>query len=87
MRGSTKNRDEIFAQFGRYLEGTGGTFKTELKHVTADDDGRVMGVHHNSGTRNGKVLSTDGCITFTLRNGRLVEGVAHFTDQANWDAF
>lgn len=87
IAGATGNRDETFAQFGRYLEGTGGTFKAELRYVTSDAEGAVVGVHHNSGTRNGKRLSTDCCITFTVKNGRIVEGKEHFQDQANWDAF
>lgn len=87
IAGATKNRDETFAQFGRYLEGTGGSFKAELRYVAADDEGRVVGVHHNSGTRNGRRLDTDCCITFTIRNGKIVEGKEHFQDQANWDAF
>ncbi len=87
IAGVTKDREGTFAQFGRYLEGTGGTFKAELRYVTADDEGRVVGVHHNSGTRNGKRLDTDCCITFRIENGRVVEGKEHFLDQANWDAF
>lgn len=46
-----------------------------------------MAVHHNSGTRNGKRLDTDCCITFQLRDGRVTEGREHFLDQANWDTF
>ncbi len=87
VAGVTKDRAETLAQFGRYLEGTGGTFKAELRYVTADDDGRAAAVHHNSGTRNGKRLDTDCCITFHLEDGRVTEGREHFLDQANWDAF
>ena len=87
IAGTTKDREGTFAQFGRYLEGTGGTFKAELRYVAADEDGRVVGVHHNTGTRNGKRLDTDCCITFRLKDGRIVEGKEHFQNQANWDAF
>ena len=87
IAGVTKDREGTFAQFGRYLEGTGGTFKAALRYVAADDDGRVVGVHHNSGTRSGKRLDTDCCITFRLENGRIVEGKEHFQNQANWDSF
>lgn len=87
VAGHTKDRAETFAQFGRYLDATGGTFKAELRYVAADDEGRVVGVHHNTGARGQKRLDTDCCITFTLRNGRIVEGKEHFQDQANWDEF
>lgn len=87
VAGVTDDRAETFAQFGRYLDGTGGTFKAELRYVAADDEGRVVGVHHNSGERGGKRLDTDCCITFRLKNGRIVEGREHFQNQGNWDEF
>ncbi len=87
IAGTMANRDATFAQFGRYLEGTGGTFKADLRYVTADDEGRVVGIHHNTGARNGRRLDTECCITFRLENGRVVEAKEHFLDQANWDAF
>lgn len=87
LAGKTRDRDGTFAQFGRYLEGTGGTFKATLRYVAADEEGRVVGVHHNSGTRDGRKLDTDCCITFRLEDGQIIEGREHFQDQANWDAF
>lgn len=87
VAGVTKDRTGTFAQFDRYLEGTGGTFKAELRYLAADDEGRIVGVHRNSGTRNGKCLETDCYITLVLENGRIVEGRKHFQDQANWDLF
>jgi uncharacterized protein len=87
MAGAAMNVDDTFAQFGQYLEGTGGTFKAALHYVATDDEGRVLGVHHNGGTRNGKRLTTDCCITFTVKNNRIVEGRVHFQHQAHRDAF
>ena len=76
-----------FAQFGRYGGETGGTFKADLLHVTADDDGRVVGVHHNTGERNGKHLDTGCCLVFEIRDGRITDGREHFFDLYNWDEF
>ena len=59
IAGVYRGRDAVFAQFGRYGGDTGGTFKAELKQVFTSDDGRVIGVHHNSAERNGKQLDTD----------------------------
>lgn len=87
IAGDYVGRDAIFAQFGRYLEGTGGTFKAELRHVTADDDGRVIASHHNSGQRDGKRLDVDCCIEFQIANGQVVEGREHFYNLYAWDAF
>ena len=85
--GDRKGRDEVFAQFGRYGGETGGTFKAELRHVLADDEGRVVGIHHNSAERNGKRLDTDCCIVFEIKDGRFVSGKEHFFDLHNWDEF
>lgn len=85
--GDRKGRDAVFAQFGRYGGETGGTFKAELKQVFTSDDGRVIGVHHNSAERNGKQLDTDCCIVFEIENGRITSGREHFFDLNNWDEF
>ena len=66
---------------------TGGTFKAELRHVLADDDGRVIGIHHNSGVRNGKRLDVDCCIVFELKNGRFTDGREHFYNLHAWEEF
>ena len=84
--GDRVGRDAVFAQFGRYGGETEGTFKAELKHVAAGD-GRVVGIHHNSGERNGKQLDVDCCIVFKIEDGRIIEGREHFYDLHNWDEF
>ena len=85
--GNRTGRNAVFAQFGRYGGETGGTFKAELKYVAEDDEGRVVGFHHNSGERNGRRLDTDCCIVFALRDGRITSGTEHFFDLYNWDEF
>ena len=85
--GDRKGRDAVFAQFGRYGGETGGTFKADLRYVAADDEGRVVGFHHNSAERNGKRLDTDCCIVFELEDGRITSGTEHFFDLYNWDEF
>lgn len=87
LAGDHVGRDAAFAQFGRYLEGSGGTFKAELRHLLTDDDGRVVGVHHNSAVRNGKRLDVGCCIVFEVRDGRIVDGREHFYNLDAWDAF
>ena len=64
-----------------------GTFKAELRSIFEGDDGRVIGLHHNSGVRNGKQLDTDCCIVFEVEDGRITSGVEHFLDLHNWDEF
>jgi ketosteroid isomerase-like protein len=76
-----QGRDAVFGQFGRYGGDTGGTLKAELKQVFTSD----VGLHHNSGKRNGKQLDTDCCIVFEVANGRIVSGREHFINLDNWD--
>ena len=87
IAGVYRGRDAVLGQFGRYGGDTGGTFKAELKQVFTSDDGRVIGLHHNSAERSGKQLDTDCCIVFEVENGRTTSGREHFFDLNNWDEF
>jgi len=87
IAGERRGREAVFAQFGRYGGETAGTFKATLQQVLAGDDGRVVGIHHNSAERDGKRLDVGCCIVFELRNGRVVSGREHFYDLHAWDAF
>ncbi len=85
--GNRVGRAAVFAQFGRYGGETGGSFKAELRHVLADDEGRVVGIHHNSAERNGRHLHVDCCIVFEVRDGRIASGREHFYDLHAWEQF
>ena len=87
VAGDYEGRDAVFGQFGRYGGETNGTFRAELREVAADGEGHVVGVHRNTGTRNGKQLDVDCCIVFEIRNGRAVSGREYFFDLHAWDAF
>lgn len=85
--GDRRGRDAVFAQFGRYGSETNGTFKAALQDVLATDDGRVVGIHRNTGERNGKRLDVSCCIVFEVKNGKIASGREHFFDLYNWDEF
>lgn len=87
IAGDNEGREAAFAQFGRYGGETGGTFKAELREVLADDDGRVVGIHHNTAERDGKTLDVDCCLVFQVRDGKVVDGREHFYDLHAWDEF
>ncbi|HWQ23625.1 MAG TPA: nuclear transport factor 2 family protein [Gaiellaceae bacterium] len=87
IAGAYQGRDAVFAQFGRYGGETGGTFKAELRQVFTSPDGGVIGLHRNSGERNGKRLDTDCCVVFEVRDGRVISGREHFSDLHAWDEF
>jgi len=86
LAGDHEGREATFAYFGQLGEQTGGTFKAEMSSVMADDD-RVVGIHHNSGERNGKRLDVECCLVFEMKDGRIVDGREHFDDLYAWDEF
>jgi ketosteroid isomerase-like protein len=87
IAGARFGREAVFTQFGRYGGETKGTFKAALQDVLATDDGRVIGVHRNSGERNGRHLDVLCCIVFEVKNGKVLSGREHFYDLYAWDAF
>lgn len=87
IAGDNRGRDAVFAQFGRYAGDTEGTFKATLQDVLKGDEGRVVGIHDNSGERNGKRLDVGCCIAFEIKNGKIVSGREHFYDLYAWDEF
>jgi hypothetical protein len=87
VAGVYQGRDAVVAQLRRYGGDTGGTFRLDLKQVFTSDDGRVIGLHHSSGERNGRRLDTDCCVVFEVVDGRVVSGREHVFDLARWDAF
>lgn len=87
IAGEHRGRAAVLAQFGRYGGETQGTFTAALQQVLASDDGSVVGLHHNSGMRNGKRLEVDCCIEFEVRDGKIICGREHFFDLHAWDAF
>lgn len=87
IAGDFKGREAVFAQFGRYAGETGGNFKAILQHLLKSDEGRVVGVHHNSAKRSGKQLEVDCCIVFEFKDGRIIDGREYFFDLHAWDEF
>ena len=87
MAGERQGRETVLAHFGRYAAETAGTFRANLKDILRSDNGRVVGIHHNSAERNGKRLDVDCCIVFEVADGRIIEGREHFYDLNAWDEF
>jgi uncharacterized protein len=85
--GARKGQDAVFAQFGRYGGETAGTFRADLLDVYESEDGGVVGLHRNTGERNGKRLDVLCCIVFEVKDGRVLSGREHFFDLYAWDAF
>jgi uncharacterized protein len=87
LAGDVVGRKAVFARLGRYVTETGGTFRVELKRVLTDEDGRVIGIHHNVAERDGKRLDVYCCVVFEVEDGRIVDGREHFFDLQAWDEF
>jgi ketosteroid isomerase-like protein len=87
LAGDAIGRAAVLAKFGRYVGETGGTFRADLQRVLTDEDGRVLGIHHNTAERNGRNLDVYCCVVFELRNCRIVDGREHFHDLHAWDEF
>jgi ketosteroid isomerase-like protein len=87
IAGDYEGREAVFGQFGRYGRETAGTFRATLQNVLATDDGCVVGVHQNTGERNGKTLDVSCCIVFEVKDGRMISGREHFYDLNAWDEF
>jgi uncharacterized protein len=87
LAGDHEGREATFAYFGQLGQETGGTLKAELRYLLADDDGRVVGIHHNGAERNGKHLDVECCLVFELKDGRVIDGREHFDDLYAWDEF
>ena len=87
VAGTARGKAAVLTQFGRYGGETDGTFKAELVEVFGADDGRVIGLHRNTGARNGHTLNTQCCIVFDVRNGKIASGAETFFDLYNWDQF
>ena len=87
IAGDHKGRDATFTQFGRYGGETSGTFKAVLKSVAAGDDGRIIGIHHNTAKRKGKQLNVDCCLVFEFKDGKVIDGKEFFYDLNAWDKF
>jgi uncharacterized protein len=87
LAGDVVGREAVFVRLGRYMAETDGTFRADLKRVLIDEDGRVIGIHHNVAERGDKHLDVYCCIVFELENGRIVDGREHFYDLHAWDEF
>jgi len=87
MADDYQSRDATLAYFGQLAQETGGTFRAELSHLTADGDDRVVGIQRSTADRNGKHLDVSDCIVFQLKDGRITDGREHFEDLYAWDEF
>ena len=87
MAGDYQGSGATLAYFGQLAQETGGTFRAELQHMTADGDNRVVGIQRSTADRDGKHLDVANCIVFELKDGKVTDGREHFEDLYAWDEF
>ena len=87
MADDYQGRDATLAYFGQLAQETGGTFRAELRNLTADGEDSVVGIQRSTGDRGGKHLDVSDCIVFQLKDGRITDGREHFEDLYAWDEF
>lgn len=86
MAGHYRGRDATFAMFALDFELSGGTYRTQLRDVLANDD-HTVALLHATAERAGKRLDMDYVIDFRIRNDRIVEGSEFWAEPSVYDEF
>jgi ketosteroid isomerase-like protein len=86
MSGEYRGRDAILRFLRETLLLTGGTYRTELRYVVADDE-RAVAVYRARGERDARSIDIDQALFCVVRDGLLAEITAVPFDAAAFDAF
>jgi ketosteroid isomerase-like protein len=78
--GDYKGRAEVYAYFGKLIQGTGGTFKATLVHVVADDNFSVA-IQRSTATINGVAISSNDVLVDRVEDGQAVETWIYFENE------
>jgi ketosteroid isomerase-like protein len=84
--GDHKGRDNILGMYGQIGEASNGTFQAVLKDTKPSGD-KVVATYAGQAERDGKTLASTNTITFTIRDGKIVDIADVPSDLAEWDAF
>ncbi len=86
MSGEYVGREAVL-QFLRQTQVlSGGTYRTELRYVVADDD-RAVAVYGARGEREGRTLDIDQALFCVIRDGRIADVTAVPFDFAAFEMF
>ena len=86
LAGTYVGVEDVLAMLGRTLELSGGTYRTDLRFVLADDENAVAS-YRATGARGGKQLDLDQLLVCRFAGERIAEVRALPVDQAVFDAF
>ena len=86
LAGDHRGVEAILGYFARTMELTGGTFRSELHDVVANDE-HVVSLFVGRGQREGKSLEASNVLVSHVRNGKLAETWLYPGDQYAADEF
>jgi ketosteroid isomerase-like protein len=86
LAGDHRGVEAILGYFARTMELTGGTFRSELHDVVANDE-HVVSLFVGRGQREGKSLEARNVLVSHVRNGKLAETWLYPGDQYAADEF
>jgi ketosteroid isomerase-like protein len=86
MSGEYVGREAVLQFLRQTMVLSGGTYRTELRYVVADDE-RAVAVYGARGEREGRTLDIDQALFCVIRDGRIVDVTAVPFDFAAFDSF
>jgi uncharacterized protein len=66
LSGDFKGIDSVLGYYSKLYEGTGGTFKVELRNLLVDGRGHVVSLHQFTAQRGDKGIDATGGIVFRI---------------------
>lgn len=87
--GEHKGREAVLDLYRQIHEESGGTYRADLRSVSARGDHQVMSVHRGTAQREGRTLDTTETLTFTIEDGVITHIESSFSpeDEVAEDAF
>ncbi|HEX9377525.1 MAG TPA: nuclear transport factor 2 family protein [Actinomycetota bacterium] len=86
LAGDLRGKDEVFTQFAKVFELTGGTFQLEIHDILANDDHAVV-LTRATGDIGDRHLDDNSVQVFHISNGKVTEQWLHPGDQYANDEF
>ena len=86
MSGEYVGREATLQFLRQTLVLSGGTYRTELQYVVADDE-RAVAVYRARGEREGRTLDIDQALFCVIRDGQIADVTAVPLDFPAFDAF
>jgi hypothetical protein len=86
MSGEYTGRDAVLQFLRQTVVRTGGTYRTELQYVVADDE-RAVAVYRARGEREGRTLDIEQALFCVVRDGQIVDVTAVPFDFMAFDGF